>query len=433
MREASQEQTAAGQQGVMGLVHDLRISAQERELLRALAQQVAELAQRPIEGEKKRLWIAHNDLETTQPLLFIDPENGWNEIIRQDQIICQHPLLRLWEMTLRKEIYWATEMCDDRVIEPYFNVPHSFHDTGWGLVETEHIPDEAGGAKVWDAPIEDYVRDLPKMRLPEIIIDEAETQYVLGIAQELLGDILTVRLRTAWWWTLGMTWDFIRLRGLERLMLDMYDFPDGVHQLMAFLRDGMLHKLDDLQARGLLALNTEGTYVGSGGFGWTKQLPQADFSGHVRTQDMWGFAESQETVGVRPEMFAEYIFPYQLTLLERFGLNCYGCCEPVNNRWSVIKDIPRLRRISASPWADMAAMSEYLGQDYILSIKPSPTPLSLPRLDEDAVREELRRDLEQTRGNVVELIMKDNHTLGGNARNATRWVEIAREEIARSH
>ena len=32
------------------------------------------------------------------------------------------------------------------------------------------------------------------------------------------------------------------------------------------------------------------------------------------------------------------------------------------------------------------------------------------------MREELRRTLEDTRGNVVELIMKDNHTLGGNPR-----------------
>jgi hypothetical protein len=33
---------------------------------------------------------------------------------------------------------------------------------------------------------------------------------------------------------------------------------------------------------------------------------------------------------------------------------------------------------------------------------------------------------------VVELIMKDNHTLGGNPENLVRWVRIAREEIERS-
>ena len=35
------------------------------------------------------------------------------------------------------------------------------------------------------------------------------------------------------------------------------------------------------------------------------------------------------------------------------------------------------------------------------------------------------------KGCVVELLMKDNHTLGGNPCNITRWVEIAREEVVR--
>jgi hypothetical protein len=145
---------------------------------------------------------------------------------------------------------------------------------------------------------------------------------------------------------------------------------------------------------------------------------------------MWGFAESQETVGVGPEMFAEFIYPYQRPILERFGLNCYGCCEPVNSRWQVIEQFPRLRRVSSSPWADIDEMSEFLGADYVLSIKPSPTALAQAHMDEDVVRQEIRHDLQATRDNVVELIMKDNHTLGGNPRNATRWVEIVREEIA---
>jgi hypothetical protein len=53
-------------------------------------------------------------------------------------------------------------------------------------------------------------------------------------------------------------------------------------------------------------------------------------------------------------------------------------------------------------------------------------------MDEDVVRADLRSTLEITRGCIVELIMKDNHTLGGNPQNLVRWVQIAREEIERS-
>jgi hypothetical protein len=214
-------------------------------------------------------------------------------------------------------------------------------------------------------------------------------------------------------------------------MMDMYDHPDQLHQLMGTLRDGHLAKLDFLQNNGLLSLNTDNTYVGSGGFGFTRELPQADFDGRVRTEDMWGFCESQETVQVSPDMFEEFIFPYQLPIMQRFGLNCYGCCEPLDKRWHVVKQFPRLRRISVSAWADVEKMAEQLGSDYIFSYKPSPADLARPTIDEDRIRQQLRRVLEATRDCRMEVIMKDNHTIGNNPENVTRWCRIAREEADR--
>jgi hypothetical protein len=76
-------------------------------------------------------------------------------------------------------------------------------------------------------------------------------------------------------------------------------------------------------------------------------------------------------------------------------------------------------------------MAEYLGSDYILSMKPSPTPLAQTVMDEDAVRAQLRNDLTATKDSIVEVIMKDNHTLGGGPANAVTWCRIAREEAER--
>ena len=72
-----------------------------------------------------------------------------------------------------------------------------------------------------------------------------------------------------------------------------------------------------------------------------------------------------------------------------------------------------------------------MGQDYILSLKPSPTPLARPHLNEDAIRQSIKQELKAKKNNIVEIIMKDNHTLGNNPYNATRWVEIVRAEIDR--
>jgi hypothetical protein len=146
---------------------------------------------------------------------------------------------------------------------------------------------------------------------------------------------------------------------------------------------------------------------------------------------MWGFSESQETVGVSPRMFEEFVFQYQLPILKRFGLNCYGCCEPVHSRWHVIKTIPNLRRVSVSAWADRKMMSDYLEDRYIFSWKPNPALLAVPHLDRNGARKYVRETVEVAKGCRLEIIMKDNHTIGGNPDNVKDWVRIVRGEIDR--
>ncbi len=409
----------------------LAISGAERSLLRRLAGEVAEIAARPGEAEKRELWRRHNRLEATRPVIFCDPENGWNEIIDPAHLVCHGQLARWWEMHLRKEIFWGEQMGDDYTVEPSFNVFH-IHTGGleeWGLKETI-IGGEKGGSYRWESPIKSE-RDLDRLTFPRIQVDWAATQRVAELADSILGDLLAVRVRTNWWWSLGMTMRVAFLRGLERFMYDLVDEPDLVHRLMALMRDGTLALLDHLEQQELLSLNNDGSYVGSGGLGWSTELPASDYAGHVRLCDMWGFAESQETVGVSPQMFAEFVFPYQLPILERFGLNCYGCCEPLDRRWHVVKQIPRLRRVSISAWASVPVMAERLGAGYIFSWKPSPAVLAAATIDEGRIREDLRRAFAATRDCRVEAIMKDNHTIGGNPRNVMRWCQIAREEAER--
>ena len=424
------EQTPAGQARTSIDASIISMTKEDREILRGLATRTAELAAHPREEEKRALWLRHNALEPTRPPVFCDPENGWNEIVPSDSLRCGGPLAREWEMKLRKEIFWGESMRDDRVIQSYFDLPHVAVESDWGMHETK-AGGADGGSYVWKAPLESY--DLmDRLHHPVIMVDRRATDDMLSLAGDVLGDILTVRLRGKWWWTLGMTWTLVNLRGLEQIMYDTYDHPGELKRIMEFLSRGTLAKLDYLERNDLLALNNDGTYVGSGGFGWTDELPAPGFDGRtVRTIDMWGFGESQETVTFSPEMFGEFIFPYQLPVLERFGLNCYGCCEPLDRRWHFVERIPRLRRVSVSPWADPSVMAEKLGGRYIFSYKPNPAELAVPVMNEDRVRAGLRKVLDIAKDCRIELIMKDNHTLGNNPENAIKWCRIAREEAER--
>ena len=413
------------------LGYDLEISAADRPILRPLAREVADLAARPVEQIKRELWYRHNSLQSTRPLVFCDLENGWNEVIPPRVLKCAGGLARQWELILRKEIFWATQLCDDAVIRPHFDIPHVHTSFDWG-VEARLIGGSEGGvtAYTWEPPIKSE-RDIDRLRKPRIVVDYDATRRLLETANNTFGDLLNVRVNTRWLTSQGMTAKLAEWRGLEQMMYDMVDNPDLIHRLMAFLTEAHMAMLDYLQEQRLLTLNNDGTYVGQGGFGWTTELPQRDFGGAARLCDLWGNAESQETICVSPEMFSEFVLPYQSKLLDRFGLNCYGCCEPLDVRWNLVEQIPRLRRVSVSAWADPAAMAEKLGDRYVYSMKPNPTDLAMPTFDETRVREELRQSLHITRNCHVEILMKDNHTIGNDPQRAIRWVQIARQEAER--
>ena len=76
---------------------------------------------------------------------------------------------------------------------------------------------------------------------------------------------------------------------------------------------------------------------------------------------------------------------------------------------------------------------ELLGGDYVFCHKVSPTDIAVPVIDEDHIRTRLHQVLTDCKrcGNHVELIMKDNHTIANKPENVYRWVQIAKEEIAK--
>jgi len=425
------DQTAADKITTGFVAAEMKISKKDRQVLKSLAEKVAAISQTPRMAEKRRLWYSVNSLQKIRPVIFCDPENGWNEIITESQMQCTGKLARRWEMDLRKEIFWGEEMGDDKPVEPFFDVPYTVLPENWGLPTIYHYTDMKDGAKSWDAPIKNYDRDLAKLKFPEVEIDWATTNQSFELAKEIFSDILTVRLKGVWWWSLGLTISAVMLRGMTNMLMDFVDQPNNIRELLSKISQAHLRKLDYLEKSGLLSLNNDGTYVGSGGFGFTDELPQKDFNGRVRCMDLWGFSESQETVHVSPEMYEELIFTFEKPILERFGLNCYGCCEPLDSRWQVIKKHHHLRRVSCSAWVNIEKMAANLEDNYIFSMKPTPAVLSLPNINKDAIRKNLRHALEITKDCIVEVIMKDNHTIGNRPENLIEWCQIAKEEAER--
>jgi hypothetical protein len=417
------------------------VSDADKAILRDLAKRVAEHAAQQIQADRIALWTRHNDLQDPQPVLLVDAENGWNElIVFERDIECQGTMAQDWEMWLRKEIYWAEVVKDDRPIEATFYVPYLAENPDWGINESRIGLEDRSQAYTWKPKLEgateeemlalDVASVIPD--LPVVVDYEASTR-TLELAEEVFDGILQVRRRQSWSWSPLLVLAYAHYRGLETLMYDFYDYPDKVHEMNDRLTSTYIDKMQQIEREGLLTSNTGNSNTGSGGLGWTTQLAYQK-PGEVRLMDMWGLTEAQEASGVSPKMYREFIFPYQLRSAELFGLNCFACCEAVDPRWEEAKKIPRLRRVSVSQWADADKAAQQLGSDYIYSYKASSSRVAQKHINEDHIREELAAAFQRAKvnENVLEVILKDLHTVGI-PENVPRFVEIYREEYVRAY
>jgi hypothetical protein len=398
----------------------------DKEVLLPLAQALRDLADTPEMVKRADRITRHNRLDSPEPLVFVFPEGSWEEIFPSASLECSDPFARVLERQLRERLFMAQAVKDDSVVHPWVTIDRAVEDSGYGI-ESPKQQGEHRGSYVWDPPIKDIASFASSVRPREVSHRAGLTESRAALATELVGEALDVRIQCQPWWTMGMTWKVIDLVGMENLMLAMMDDPDSVHAMMAWMRDEHLAYLDQMETLGVLTGNSEGEYCGSGGYGFSDELrpPQ---EGPVPLMERWGFAESQETVGISPAMFEEFVLQYQIPILARFGLNHYGCCEPLDARWRYVKQIPRLRRVSVSPWCSEEAIAPQLAGDYVYSRKPNPAPLSVG-FNEAALTESLDRTLTVARGCVLEIVMKDTHTCEHDSSRFGRWVDIARRRI----
>ncbi len=403
------------------------------EILRDLAKRILEISFDSKNEERRQLWYKHNSLEETRPLILVESGIALNDLVPDSELKCQEGWARGLESSFRKTIYHYEHIDDDNVVEPYINCNWHVNVSNYGFDIKREYGDSGTelSSYRWEPPIKDICRDIEKLHHRTFSVNREATLAWKEHLEQVFDGILKVRIRGSFWWTVGMTWTAIEHIGLENLMLFMYDDPKGLHSLMAFLRDDHIAFAEWLQKEGLLTLNNENDYIGSGSRGYVNDLPQPDYreGDPVRLKDLWVLSESQETVGVGPELFAEFIFPYQLSVIEKFGLCYYGCCEPVHNRWKILKNIPNLRSVSISPWCDEEYMAGELGRKYVYSRKPNPSLISTKRFDEDVIKDDIRKTLKIAGNCNIEFVMKDVHTLSGEPDRMARWVKLTREVI----
>jgi hypothetical protein len=426
----------------------MAMAKKDRQILRDLAKRVAQIAALPVQAERIRLWKRHNSLRPERPMILVFPEGSWRELMPPEALECRGRKAREIERSLRIRIYTHDHFRDDTVVERTWFVGKAVSHTGWGPEPKRIRSSDPTGAYRLD-PIILKPSDLKKLRRPEVVYDEKATRENLALAQDLFDGILDVRLKGVAHVSFHLMNIYIHYRGLGETMLDMYENPGMLHDAMAFLEDAYRGLVRRWRALRLLDLNNDNTYHSSGGNGWTDEMPrhvaQPPSAAKRKSQagapvphqriepaDMWASAESQELALVSPEMHMSFAMQYESRLLEPFGLTGYGCCEPLERKMDLVLALPRIRRISIAPSADVQMCAEKIGRRAIFSWKPQPSML-VGEFDPRKVRRYIRRTLDAASANgcTLEMILKDTHTCEHHPERFTRWTEIARELVER--
>lgn len=406
------------------------MNVKDRERLRALAAHQLELANSEKNLERVELWKRHNACKGERPPIHIEVDTFAKEVINP-LMQCEDGFARGLEYRLLHNCINLETFNDDRVVPPYFQMSYDTNFLLFGhWIKESVVTDEKGiemGHK-FDHIIDDLEDDFDKIMSETAFgVNKESTLKKQEMINDVFGDILPVRLATNCLYAVP-TQQVVHMMGMENMLYSMCDYPDEFKLMMDRIADSYVSYFKHLEAEGVLTQNHAFESLGQGSVCFWDEPEKA---GPVKTEDIWGFMDSQETVGMSPAMFNEFIFPCYKKIADIYGRLSYGCCEPVHTVWDSIKTLPNLKKVSISPWCDEEYMADQLrGSGIIYHRKPSPNYLGVgATLDEDAFRAHIEKTLKTAKGCTVEITQRDVYTVNSDIGKVKRYVEIIRESI----
>jgi hypothetical protein len=222
--------------------------------------------------------------------------------------------------------------------------------------------------------------------------------------------------------------DITRLMAMENMFIAMCDEAELFHRMMEMYTTDALGLIDEMEKDGVLLPTVGDLNLPQGTYCFTGDLPSTGTG--LRADQVWGYLDSQETSGVSPDMFHEFVYPYYKRIADRVGLLSYGCCEGVHPLWEKsVSRFTNLRKVSISPWCDEEYMGDALQDRKVVFLrKPSPNWIGVDRyMDEDAVRAAMAKTVAAAKGVTLEVSQRDVYTVHGDTGKVARYVELIRE------
>lgn len=413
------------------------ISEKDRQILRELAKKLLEFHHKEENQKRIEEWYRHNALLGDRPMIHLEAGTFQEEFL-PGRLQCQGEFARQVEGKLYENFQNQELFDDDRVTPDFFQVNY---DTFFRLfdiqIEVEHtkVGENESLGHHFVSVVEDLEDDHHKLKPTIFGVDLESTQKRFDAIQEAIGDVLPVRMGMDCLYSVP-TQMLVHFMSMENMMFNMYDYPELFKEMMDRIAEDTLAYYKFLEEKRLILPTVSYEGVGQGTWAFTKELPDYDQVGKrgFTPKDVWGFMDSQETVGISPEMYEEFIFPCYKKISSQYGILSYGCCEPVHPIWdNCISKLENLRKVFISPWCDEQFMGERLrGGKVIYQRKASPNFLGVgTELDEEAFRKHMDETLEAAKGCKLEITQRDVYMINKDISKARRYVSIIREEIAK--
>ena len=396
------------------------ILEKDRLTVRELAKKYLELVSTKESQSMRQRFRDTNDLLKVRPPVLLD-EIPWYQMDIDGELdcLCEDSEAKNVELYFRKALFYMKHFKADHNYEPFFRVKKAYDSTGIGI-EARNI----------DLKRTDSVNNIVSKEFEDVLADEAALELMhdpvftlrpdkdaerMEYYTDLLGDSIPIRLY-GYGYVYDAPWDRIcRLRGVEPILMDMYDRPEYLHEIMKKVTSATVAELDFIEKE--LDADAE----------WSDlHCTPASVSclSDSGLKSVWYRRMAQAFGVVSPEMFEEFELKYAEPLAGRFAYTYYGCCEPLDDKIEKLKKISNLRKIGCSPWANVEKCAEQIGGNYVLSRKPNPAYVAIAA-DPDVIRREAEETVRACikYGCPYDYVLKDISTVSHRPENLIIWAQ----------
>ena len=403
----------------------MAISTHDKLILRELGKMHFEMASDDVQKKMNERMKATNDLKIVRPPVLMD-EIPWYQMNMDGELDCrcEDPSLHRIELGLRRNIFRRKHFACDTLFEPFWRVTMAYDSTGIGISAKEEIRRTDSINNIISHSYEDLLEEEGShelIKIPTFTARPDKDMAALEYYTDIFGDSLPVKL-CGRGYLYHAPWDIIaRLRGVEPILFDLYDRPEHLHAIRQRFHEVTLAELDFVEKHLEIDCTNPNLHC-------TPSM--ASGLDGEKWKSSWFRGMAQCFGDISPDMFKEFEIDYSQKIASKFGYSYYGCCEPLDNKIEVIKEIKNLRKIGVSPWANVERCAEQIKGDFVYSRKPNPANVAIST-DPDVIKRETEETVKACikHNCPCEFVLKDISTVSHKPKNLIVWASTVGEVL----